>query len=66
MTINYGFNRVRFVSPVRTGARIRLRAALKSLRDVEDAVECVWDMKVELEEATKPALAAEWITRIYF
>ena len=66
MTINYGFNRVRFVSPVRCGARVRLRAALQSLRDVEGGVECTWDMKIELEDSTKPAVAAEWITRIYF
>ena len=66
MTINYGFNRVRFVSPVRTGARVRLRAALQSLRDVEGGVECTWDTKIELENSAKPAVAAEWITRIYF
>ena len=66
MTINYGFNRVRFVSPVRCGARVRLRAALQSLRDVEGGVECTWDMKMELEDSTNPAVAAEWITRIYF
>ncbi len=66
MTINYGFNRVRFVSPVRTGARVRLRAALQSLRDVEGGIECTWDIKIELENSAKPAVAAEWITRIYF
>jgi len=66
MTINYGFNRVRFVSPVRCGARVRLRAALQSLRDVEGGVECTWDMKIELEDSPKPAVAVEWITRVYF
>src|SRR5207249_2795304 len=45
MTINYGFNRVRFTSPVRTGSRIRLRARLQSLRDVDGGVECAWDVK---------------------
>ena len=66
MTINYGFNRVRFISPVRTGSRVCLHSALQSLREVEGGLEFIWDMKVELENATKPALAAEWITRIYF
>ena len=66
MTINYGFNRVRFVSPVRTGGRVRLRASLQSLRDLEAGVECTWDMKIEVEGSAKPALVAEWITRIYF
>ena len=66
MTINYGFNRVRFVSPVLSGTRVRLRAALQSLREVEGGLECTWDMKIELENSVKPAIAAEWITRFYF
>jgi acyl dehydratase len=66
MTINYGFNRVRFTSPVRTGTRIRLRARLQSIRDVEDGVECAWDVKIEIEAEAKPAIVAEWLTRIYF
>lgn len=66
MTVNYGFNRVRFVSPVHTDARVRLRAALESLRDVEGGVECIWEMRIELENSLKPAVAAEWLTRIYF
>ena len=66
MTVNYGFNRVRFVSPVPSGARVRLRAALQSSRDVDGGIECTWDMKIELENSIKPAVAAEWITRIYF
>jgi acyl dehydratase len=65
MTINYGFNRVRFTSPVRTGARIRLRARLQSMRDVDGGVECAWDVKIEIEAAAKPAIVAEWLTRIY-
>jgi acyl dehydratase len=65
MTINYGFNRVRFTSPVRTGARIRLRARLQSMRDVDGAVECAWDVKIDIEAAAKPAIVAEWLTRIY-
>ena len=66
MTINYGFNRVRFVSPVLSGTRVRLRAALQSLREVEGGLECTWDMKIELENSVKPAVAALWITRFYF
>jgi acyl dehydratase len=65
MTINCGFNRVRFTSPVRTGARIRLRARLQSMRDVDGGVECAWDVKIEIESEAKPAIVAEWLTRIY-
>ncbi len=66
MTVNYGFNRVRFTSPVRAGSRVRLRAGLQSLRDVEGGLECTWDIKIESEKPAKPALVAEWLTRIYF
>ncbi len=65
MNINYGFNRVRFISPVRTGRHIRLVSSLKSTRDANEAIECTWDVIIELQDSPKPALAAEWITRIY-
>jgi acyl dehydratase len=65
MNINYGFNRVRFPSPVQVGTRIRLRASLDSTRDVEQATECLWKILIEKEDSGKPALAAEWLTRIY-
>ncbi|MEO8127935.1 MAG: MaoC family dehydratase [Bryobacteraceae bacterium] len=66
MTINYGFNRVRFVSPVLSGGLVRLRAALQACRDIEGGLECTWDMKIETMNSIKPAVVAEWITRIYF
>ena len=53
-------------SVVRKRGRIRLRSSLQSLRDVDAAVECVWDVTVEREGSDKPALAAQWITRIVF
>ncbi len=66
MTVNYGFNRLRFVSPVAAGSRIRARVSLNSTRDVPGGVEIAWGMVVEIEDRDKPALAAEWLTRMYF
>lgn len=65
MGINYGLNRVRFVSPVRCGSRIRSRSAVKSVEDFSEGVQVTWQITVDLENAAKPALVAEWIGRMY-
>ncbi|MGH9611753.1 MAG: MaoC family dehydratase [Bryobacteraceae bacterium] len=61
MRINYGLNRVRFVSPIPAGSRIRGHFTPQSVADNE----VIWSVTVELEGAPKPALVAEWITRFY-
>ncbi|HTM52541.1 MAG TPA: MaoC family dehydratase [Pirellulales bacterium] len=66
MGINYGLNRVRFVSPVRAGARVRSRSKLDSLEDFQGGVQLTWHLTVEIENSEKPALVAEWIGRLYF
>ena len=65
MTINYGANRVRFVSPVPAEARIRARITLMSVEDVADGVQAAWQVTVEREHADKPCLVAEWLVRYY-
>lgn len=65
MGLNYGLNRVRFVSPVRSGVRIRTRSTLESLSDFTGGVQVTWKIAVETENETKPALVAEWLTRMY-
>ncbi len=66
LSVNYGFNKLRFVSPVPSGSRVRLRASPRSVRDVEGGVEIVWSIVVEVEGGTKPAVVAEWLGRLYF
>jgi acyl dehydratase len=63
--INYGLNRVRFVSPVRAGSRIRGRFALAAFKDLGDAIELVLSVTVECEGSHKPACIAEWVVRHY-
>ena len=63
--INYGLNRVRFPSPVRSGSRIRGRFTLLSLKDLGDALEPVFSVVVECEGSDKPCCVAEWIVRYY-
>lgn len=65
MTINYGLNRVRFVSPVPAGARIRARVTLAAVSTVGGAVQARWHILVEREGSERPCLAAEWLTRYY-
>ncbi len=65
MSINYGLNRVRFPSAVRADSKIRVRFTLQSLKDVPDALEAVFDARVEVQGSDKPCCVAEWVVRYY-
>jgi acyl dehydratase len=65
MTLNYGLDRVRFVSPVPAGSRLRARVVLAAIEDKGDSTEAAWSMTVEREGGDKPAVVAEWIVRYY-
>ena len=64
--INYGFNKVRFVSPVVVGARIRAHFVLGSFKSLDGGYEIVWNVSVEVEGRDKPAVVAEWLCRGYY
>jgi acyl dehydratase len=66
MGINYGLNRVRFVSPVPVGSRIRPRMILQSLEELPDGQQLVWAVTIEREGGEKPCCVAEWLVRHYF
>jgi acyl dehydratase len=66
MGINYGFNKVRFVSPVKVGARIRARAVTSNAELKGNMVEVTRNFTVEIEGEEKPALVAEWLTRTVY
>lgn len=66
MAINYGVNRVRFMSPVASGARIRGRFTVVAVHDVDDGVQVTWAVIVEREHGDKPCCVAEWVVRYYF
>ena len=65
MGINYGLNRVRFVSPVPSGARIRGRFTLCSLEEIKGGVQATWNVTVERDGSAKPCCVAEWLVRYY-
>jgi acyl dehydratase len=63
MGINYGMNRLRFVSPVKVNSDIRARFTLASVEDLKDGVQTIWNVVMEIKGSEKPALIAEWVTR---
>ncbi len=65
MAINYGLNKVRFVSPVPSGSRVRARVVPAAVADVEGGVQVTWLATVEREDGDKPACVAEWLVRYY-
>ena len=65
MAINYGVNRVRFITPVPAGARIRGRFAPIAVSTEGGATQVTWRVTVEREHASKPCCVVEWIVRYY-
>ena len=65
MAINYGLNRVRFITPVPAGSRIRGRFVPIAVSNEADSVQVVWRVTIEREHADKPCCVAEWIVRYY-
>lgn len=62
--LNYGFNRVRFVAPVPVGRRVRGHFVLRGAEVVGSSQrQLTYDVTVELEGSSRPALVAEWLTR---
>jgi acyl dehydratase len=66
MAVNYGFDRVRFLAPVKSGSRVRGRFTLDS---AEEKAPGQWLMRhnvsVEIEGEDKPALTASWLGLIF-
>ena len=65
-SVNYGFDRVRFISPVSAGKRIRGRFELIAINVGAGEITQTMKVTIEIEGSEKPALVAEWVTRHYF
>ncbi|UUO00853.1 MaoC family dehydratase [Mycolicibacterium novocastrense] len=63
MAINYGYNKVRFITPVKVGAKIRARAELTKIDQLDGAVQSTMTTTIEIEGSEKPAAVAESIVR---
>ncbi|WP_375459172.1 MaoC family dehydratase [uncultured Enterovirga sp.] len=63
MGVNYGFDRVRFLSPVASGAKVRGRfVLLDATKRSADEILLRYRVTVEIEGGAKPALVADWLT----
>ena len=65
MGVNYGLNRVRFVSPVRVGSRVRGCFKLIHYEPLEGGAQLTVEATIELEGSAKPACVAETVSRRY-
>ena len=66
MAVNYGFEKVRFIAPVRSGKRVRGRFTLVSIEEKRPGQwQFLHHVTVEIEGEDKPALTADWIGMIF-
>jgi acyl dehydratase len=65
MGVNYGCNKVRFMSPVPVGANVRLGVKLLQVDDIAGGVQQTFEFTFEVEGAAKPSCVAEVIFRSY-
>ena len=66
MGVNFGFDRVRFIEPVRSGSRVRSHLRLLAFEERRPKQhQSRWDVTVEIEGSEKPALKAEWLTLVF-
>ena len=66
LSINYGFDRIRFPAPVRVGDRIRATSTLRRAEIKGGMIETMNEIVVEIEGKEKPALVAESLGRLVF
>ena len=67
MGLNYGFDKIRFMSPVKSGRRVRGHFTLSDARfRGAGMLMTTYDVSVEIENEKKPALTASWITIVQF
>jgi acyl dehydratase len=66
MGVNYGFERVRFTSPVRSGSRVRARFTLASVEEKRPGqLQQVAEVVMEVDGGERPALTAVWIGQVF-
>lgn len=63
LAINYGVNRVRFVSPVPAGSKIRGRFTLAAVEEQGTGMQATWHATIERDGHDRPACVVEWLVR---
>jgi len=63
--VNYGLDKVRFVSPVKVGDRVRMNAVIAEVTEVPGGYQFAVDQTIEIEGGSKPAVVARGLYRFY-
>lgn len=63
--VNYGLDKVRFVSPVKVGSRVRMNAVIAEVSEVAGGYQLAVDQTIEIDGGSKPAVVARGLYRFY-
>lgn len=63
--VNYGLDKVRFISPVKVGARVRMNAVIAEVTEIKGGYQLAVDQTIEVEGGERPAVAARGLYRFY-
>lgn len=63
--VNYGLDKVRFISPVKVGARVRMNAVIAEVTEIAGGYQLAVDQTIEIEGGGKPAVVARGLYRFY-
>ena len=63
--VNYGLDKVRFISPVKVGAKVRMTALIAEVAEIAGGYQLTVDQTIEIEGGTKPAVVARGLYRFY-
>jgi acyl dehydratase len=63
--VNYGLDKVRFISPVKVGARVRMNAVIAEVSEIPGGYQLTVDQTIEIDGAPKPAVVARGLYRFY-
>jgi acyl dehydratase len=63
--VNYGLDKVRFISPVQVGARVRMNAVIAEVSEIPGGYQLTVDQTIEIDGAPKPAVVARGLYRFY-
>ena len=67
MGVNYGFDKVRFITPVAAGSRVRAHFTLRRVTELRpNELQTTTEITVEIDGQDRPALVAQWLGRFYF
>ncbi|MDF2667474.1 MAG: acyl dehydratase [Microbacterium sp.] len=61
--VNYGLDKVRFISPVKVGSRVRMNAVIAEITEIAGGYQLAVDQTIEIDGGSKPAVVARGLYR---